>query len=42
MNLHSTTERLKLEMCQAVEEVILGLKFCCKKIYKMDLIHADG
>lgn len=29
-------------MCQAAGEIILGLKFCCKKIYKMDLVRADG
>lgn len=37
-----TAERSKLEMCRAVGKIILRLKCYCKKIYKMDLVRADG
>lgn len=30
-NTRLIAESSKLEMCQAVGEIILGLKFCCRK-----------
>ena len=37
-----TAESRKLEMCQAMEESILGLKFCCRKSTKWTFVCADG